>query len=80
MPLRLWLRDRDRRPDPAPADASGRTAVVAGTVAWLAATAAVLAFPDATGAGGDPAVLTTCGVGVALGLIGIVYTRRRTGR
>ena len=77
MPLRLWIRDRDRRPDPAPADASGRTAVLAGTVAWAVATVAVLAFPLVTGAEGDPAVLATCGIGVALGLIGIAYTRRR---
>ena len=79
MPVRLWLRDRDRRPDPAPADASGRQAVIVGTVAWAVATAAVLAFPNATGAGGDPAVTATCGIGVALGLLGIVYTRRRRG-
>jgi hypothetical protein len=79
MPLRLWIRDRDRRPDPAPADATGRRAVAVGTVAWAAATAAVLAFPAATGADGDPAVIATCGVGVAVGLIGLVYTGRRPG-
>ena len=79
MPLRLWIRDRDRRPDPAPADASARWAVAVGTAAWAAATVAVLAFPGATGADGDPAVIATCAVGVVVGLIGLVYTRRRPG-
>jgi hypothetical protein len=79
VPLRLWIRDRDRRPDPAVLGATGRGAVAVGTVAWIAATVAILAFPDATGADNDPAVLGTCGVGVMLGLIGLVYTRRRRG-
>jgi Protein of unknown function (DUF2530) len=79
MPLRLWIRDRDRRRDPAPIDATGYRAVLVGTAAWAIATVAVLAFPEATGASGDPAVLVTCGVGVLLGLIGLVYTGRRTG-
>ena len=78
MPLRLWIRDRDRRADPAPAEATGRTAVAVGTIAWSAAAVAALAFPGAIGAD-DPAVVTTCGVGVAVGLIGLVYTGRRTG-
>jgi hypothetical protein len=79
VPLRLWIRDRDRRPDPAVLDGTGRRAVAVGTVAWAAATVAVLAFPDATGADNDPAVLGTCGVGVILGLIGLVYTGRPRG-
>jgi hypothetical protein len=79
MPLRLWIRDRDRRPDPAALGETGRRAVAVGTVAWAAATVSVLAFPEATGANGDPAVTRTCGVGVALGLIGLLYTARRRG-
>jgi Protein of unknown function (DUF2530) len=79
MPLRLWIRDRDRRRDPPPVDATGRRAVAVGTAAWVVAAIGVLAFPEATGASDDPAVLVTCGVGVLLGLIGLVYTGRRTG-
>jgi Protein of unknown function (DUF2530) len=79
MRLRLWIRDRDRRADPPPIDATGFRAVAVGTAAWAVATIAVLAFPEATGASGDPAVPVTCGVGLLLGLIGLVYTGRRTG-
>ncbi|MGW9630723.1 DUF2530 domain-containing protein [Agromyces sp. NPDC055520] len=81
--MRLWLSDDERRPDPAPARADGRKAVVAGTIGWVVALVACLVFQkplDAAGLGWFTAAAIT---GVVIGLIGLVVVqviRRRTDR
>ncbi len=81
--VRFWLSESERRPDPAPARADARKAVVAGTVAWLVLLVLSLAFRaqlDAVGLGW----LVWAGVtGVVLGLLGLVAVlviRRRIAR
>jgi hypothetical protein len=81
--VRFWLSESERRPDPAPARADARKAVVAGTVAWLVLLVLSLVFRqqlDGVGLGW----LVWAGVtGVVLGLLGLVAVlviRRRVAR
>jgi hypothetical protein len=69
--MRLWLKDSERRPDPAPVATDDRTAVLAGLALWLVGTVVVLIVVP------EPWLIATCAVGIVLGLIGLLYTRRR---
>ncbi|UOE45859.1 DUF2530 domain-containing protein [Agromyces larvae] len=78
--MRLWLSESERRPDPAPARADARKALLAGTVLWALALVASLIFAGALASAGLGWVGVTCWVGVALGLAGLVVvqvSRRR---
>ncbi|MET0726259.1 MAG: DUF2530 domain-containing protein [Leifsonia sp.] len=77
--MRIWLKDSERRPDPEPARADGRKAVVAGTLLWLLALIAGLVWDDELAAAGFGWWLWMCATGVALGVIGfvVVQVRRR---
>jgi Tfp pilus assembly protein PilX len=66
-----------RRPPPKPVDNDGITTVVVGTVFWVLAFLALLPFRDRLAADGRDWWLWTCAVGVGLGVIGLVYCRRR---
>ncbi|HXD60915.1 MAG TPA: DUF2530 domain-containing protein [Lacisediminihabitans sp.] len=70
--MRLWLKDSERRPDPAPVKTDDRKAMLVGTALWLVALVALLAFTARAGV-----LLWTCAAGLALGLVGILYTSRR---
>ena len=71
--MKLWLRDSERRPDPAPVQTDDRKAVLAGLALWIVASVAVLVgWPDA-----GPSAVATCATGIVLGLVGLVYTLRR---
>ncbi|GIT80380.1 hypothetical protein LLS1_20490 [Leifsonia sp. LS1] len=74
--MRLWLRDDERRPDPVPVKTDDRRAVLVGLALWVLALVVVLI----AGPGG---VWTwTVVVGLALGVLGMVYltvTRRKRG-
>jgi len=73
--MRIWLKDSDRRPDPAPVKTDDRKAVLAGTGAWVVALAVLLAvIPTAPD---DRWWLLTCAIGVGLGLLGLIYTQQR---
>ncbi|WP_022889918.1 DUF2530 domain-containing protein [Agromyces italicus] len=81
--MRLWLSEEERRPDPAPARADARKALVAGTIGWLVVAAGCLVFREPLEAAGLGWYLVAALVGVALGVAGIVVVqaiRRRAGR
>jgi H+/Cl- antiporter ClcA len=75
--MRLWLKDSERRPDPAPVKTDDRKAMVVGIVLWLVALALVLLFLRPLLDGEHSWWLWTCVTGLVLGLVGIVYTQRR---
>jgi len=66
-----------RRPPPEPVDTDGVRSVIVGTVGWVLALLALLPFRDRLAGDGRAWWLWTCAVGVGLGLIGLVYCRRR---
>jgi fatty acid desaturase len=63
-----------------PLDVHGVAIAWVGTVAWLAALIALLPFIDDLRDREDLWWIWTCAWGVALGLVGVVYTRRRQAR
>jgi hypothetical protein len=71
--VRLWLRERERRPTPEPAHTNDRTPIVIGSIAWAIALVAFLIFRSALGAVGAGWWLWIAVVGLALGIVGIVY-------
>ena len=81
--MRLWLSESERRPDPAPARADARKAVVVGTIAWLIALVVSLVFRAPLAAAGLGWLLWAAVTGLALGVIGLVVVqliRRRAAR
>jgi hypothetical protein len=81
--VRFWLSESERRPDPAPARADARKAVVAGTAAWLVLLVLSLVLReqlDAVGLGWLVwAAVTGCGARL-LGLVAVLVIRRRIAR
>ena len=81
--MRLWLSDGERRPDPVPARADGRKAVLAGTVGWGLAVAACLVFREPLESAGLGWFTAAAITGIVLGLIGLAVVqviRRRAGQ
>lgn len=81
--MRLWLNESERRPDPAPARADARKAVLVGTVAWLVALVVSLVFRAQLEAAGLGWLLWAAVTGFVLGVIGLVVVqlvRRRAAR
>ena len=81
--MRLWLSESERRPDPAPARADARKAVLVGTAAWLVALVVSLVFRAPLEAAGLGWLLWAAVTGLALGVIGLVVVqliRRRAAR
>jgi hypothetical protein len=81
--VRLWLNESERRPDPAPARADARKAVLVGTVAWLLALVGSLVFRAQLEAAGLGWLLWAAVTGLVLGVIGLVVVqviRRRAAR
>lgn len=75
--MRLWLKDSERRTDPAPVTTDDRKAMLVGVSLWLVALVVLLIMLAPLVASGNRWWLWTCVVGIALGLIGILYTHRR---
>ena len=73
--MRLWLSDDERRPDPAPARADGRKAVLAGTAVWAVALVASLVFRDPLESAGLGWFTAAAVTGVVLGLIGLAVVQ-----
>ncbi|MGV8885290.1 MAG: DUF2530 domain-containing protein [Microbacteriaceae bacterium] len=73
--MRLWLKDSERRPDPAPAKTDDRLAIFVGLGAWILAliTVVIVAQPFS----GNAILGWTCVVGIALGIAGLFYTQAR---
>ncbi|SFR73059.1 Protein of unknown function [Agromyces sp. CF514] len=81
--MRLWLPESERRPDPAPARADARKAVLAGTALWLVGLVACLIVRDVLASAGLAWLVWACATGVLLGLAALVFvqaTRRRRAR
>lgn len=79
--MRFWLSESERRPDPAPARADARKAVLVGTVAWLLALAAALLWRTQLDDAGLGWLLWAAVTGAAIGIAGLtavqVVRRRR---
>jgi FtsH-binding integral membrane protein len=77
MRMRLWLKDTERLPDPAPVKTDDRKAVLVGIALWLVALIVLLIFVGPLSAAGNTWWVWTCAVGLALGIVGLVYTHAR---
>lgn len=66
-----------RKPDPPPLRTDDVRTVAVGTVLWAVALVALLPFWSRLEDSGRLWWVGTCASGFALGLIGLVYTRRR---
>ena len=77
--MRLWLKDSERRPDPAPVKTDDRKAYLVGLILWVIALVAVIVFLPVLTADGRGWWLWACVAGLGLGVIGMLYTHwRRT--
>ncbi|MBC7723521.1 MAG: DUF2530 domain-containing protein [Burkholderiaceae bacterium] len=76
--MRLWLKDSERRPDPAPVATDDRLPVLIGTAVWLVALLiGLLWYREMMIDAGIQWWLLTCAIGIGLGLLGLIYTNRR---
>lgn len=75
--MRLWLKDSERRPDPAPVKTDDRKAMLVGLALWLLAFVALLIFLGPLTAAGLHWWLWTCAVGFVLGFLGLINTHLR---
>jgi cyanate permease len=75
--MRLWLKDSERRPDPAPVRTDDRKVVLVGLVLWLVALGGLLLFLTPLLAHDRGWWLWTVLVGLGIGLILLVYTHWR---
>ena len=75
--MRLWVKDDERRPDPAPVQTDDRTAILVGLVLWLVALAGLLVFLTPIIEAGRGWWLWTAVVGLGLGLVLLVFAHRK---
>jgi phosphoserine aminotransferase len=75
--MRFWLKDSERRPDPKPVQSDDRKAILVGLVAWLVALAGLLLFLPSLLDGGRGWWLWTVVIGLALGLVLLVFGQRK---
>jgi hypothetical protein len=75
--VRIWLKDSERKPDPAPVKTDDRKAILVGIALWIAALAVLLFFLGPLVASGNGWWLWTCVAGLVLGMIGLLYTHWR---
>lgn len=78
--MRLWLKDSERRPDPAPLATDDRKAMLVGLAAWVVALILVLFFFGAASDAGNGWWLWTCVAGIIIGVLGLIYTQARRKR
>jgi len=74
--MRFWLKDEERRPDPAPVVTDDRAAIVAGLVLWVVAFAVLLVFVGPLVDADRVWWLWTCLTGIGVGLVALVYLHR----
>lgn len=77
--MRFFVKDSERKPDPAPLKTDDRKVVLVGLVLWIVALAGMLVFLPALQSSDLVWWLWTVVVGLGLGLILLVYTSRRHG-
>ncbi len=75
--MRIWLKPDERRPSPAPVKTDDRAAFLVGSVAWLVALVTIVLFAAPLTAAGNGWWLWIAVTGVALGIIGLLYTHLR---
>ena len=75
--MRLFIKDSERRPDPAPVKTDDRKVILVGLVLWILALAGMLLFLGALQESGLVWLLWTVVGGLVLGLGLLVYTARR---
>jgi hypothetical protein len=78
--MRLWLKDSERRPDPAPAATDDRKPLITGLILWFVALAVLLVAFGPTGPSGDYTWTGACLIGAGIGGVGLafVYWQRRS--
>ncbi len=75
--MRLYIKDSERRPDPAPVKTDDRKVVLTGLVLWIVALGVMLALLPQLQSSGLVWLLWTVVGGLVLGLGLLVYTARR---
>lgn len=75
--MRLFIKDSERRPDPAPLKTDDRKVVLTGLVLWIVALGVMLALLPQLQDSGLVWLLWTVVGGLVLGLVLLVYTARR---
>ena len=75
--MRVFLRDSERRPDPVPVKTDDRKPILIGLAVWVIATIVVVLFFAPMSGSGNIELLSTCVVGMALGLAGLIYAAKR---
>jgi len=70
--VRFWLSESERRPDPAPARADARKALLVGTAGWVVALAVVVVFRAELAAAGLGWLLWAAITGTVIGVMGFV--------
>ena len=75
--MRLYVRSRDRRPDPAPLATNDRATVLIGIAIWVVAWVVALLLHDRLAASGNGWWIWTPPAGIVLGVLGLAYVRRR---
>lgn len=75
--MRLFIKDSERRPDPAPLKTDDRKVVLVGLALWIVALAVMLVLLPQLQSSGLVWLLWTVVGGLILGLGLLVYTARR---
>lgn len=75
--MRLFIRDSERRPDPAPLRTDDRKVVLVGLVLWVVALGVLLLLLPQLEESGLVWLLWTVVVGLGLGLVLLVVTAKR---
>jgi hypothetical protein len=77
VPVRLYLRPEERRPDPEPLRTDDRKAVLVGIGAWLVLLAVTLVVRGNLVDSGRGWWIWTCAAGAGLGVAGLAYLHHR---
>lgn len=71
--MRLWIRERERRPNPPQARVDERKAVAVGLVLWIIAAVVALILYETLRASGTTWFLWCALCGIGLGAVGLIY-------
>jgi hypothetical protein len=74
--MRLYLRSRDRRPDPAPLQTNDRATILVGIGVWIVVWIGCLVMHSRLADGGNGWWIWTPPTGIVLGVLGLAYLRR----
>ena len=77
--MRLYIKDSERRPDPAPLKTDDRKVVLVGIAGWIVALGVMLLLLPQLQESGLGWLLWTVVAGLGLGLVLLVVTARRHG-